>query len=156
MNTRHCFMIAVLTCAIGCGDSNPSVPSTVVVGGNWIGIYSVSRCSDTSTFNLCPNIIGGSFTLTLVQSGSSLSGTMVFGQVNGRVTGSATSTGTVTINPWSQTTLLVAPATAVWRVSAAQFRVSGNSMTGSFHVNVTSTASFGALDFDANLVDVVR
>ena len=128
----------------------------MVVGGNWSGIYSIMHCSDTSTFNLCPNIIGGSFTLMLVQSGSSLSGTMVFGQISGRVTGSATSAGIVTINPWSQTIPLVAPATAVWRVSAARFQVSGNSMTGSFHVNVTSTASFGALDFDGNLVDVVR
>jgi hypothetical protein len=141
---------------MGCGDNNPSAPSTVVVGGKWIGIYNVTRCSDTSTFDLCPNLIGGSFTLTLVQSGSSLSGTMVFGQINGSVTGSATSTGAVTLNPWSHTTPLVAPATAVWRVSAAKFQVAGNSMSGSFHVNVTSTASFGALDFDANLVDVVR
>lgn len=108
-----------------------------------------------TTYALCTDTVGSTFTLTLVQAGARVSGTMRFGAVSGTVTGSASTAGAVTLDPWSFSQVLPF-GTGVYRLSALGFTVSGSSLTGTFHINLTTNTSSGAYDADAALSGVSK
>ena len=150
MKRTFLFVLLFLTTACGSNDTNPS---SMDVSGNWVGTYQTTRCdSDGPGCGLLP---GGGFSLTLVQTGSSVTGSMQYGNVLGNVTGT-TSNGNISLNPWTFTTTASSGAApAVFEHSAQTFRTSGNRLTGTFHVNVTVTGT-GGLSADAVLIGVVR
>ena len=144
--------LLLLTTACGGNDNNPSDSD---VAGNWVGTYQTTRCTDTTALALCGFIPGGGFSLTLVQTGNSVSGSMQYGNVVGNVTGTTTN-GNITLNPWTFNTTLASGAPAAFQHSAQTFKRSGNDLTGTYRVVVTVTGSTGGLDADAMLIGVVK
>jgi hypothetical protein len=119
-------VLALGACA---GGSSPTAPTAVFpsLGGQWTGSYVVASCTDIGIFvGSCVAFErGGVLTLTLSQSGGTVTGTMTFGGVSIPVSGtigtdavlSLTGSGSI-----GKTTTLTLNA---WR-----FTVAGSSMSG--------------------------
>ena len=127
--------------------------------GNWSGNYRVARCDGTGSNQdyFCSTNRGAfppgaslPITLNLTQSGSSVSGSIAFGQVTGSVNGTINSAGT-----------LVLQGTAVGgqiTVALAGFSVSvnGTSMTGNFTYNAALAGVPGVAVVTSGLVGMTR
>lgn len=107
--------------------------------GNWSGSYVIDRCDGTgSVQDLVCGPTRGVFrlgqtlpvTANLTQNGSSVSGTVAFGQVRGIVNGNVTN-GVLTLQGTGTGGQLTA------QISSWSTRVNGRSMTGNVTYNVT-------------------
>lgn len=112
--------------------------------GTWSGRYVVERCDGTGSAQdyFCSNNRGfyppGTnlpISISLTQNGTSVAGTVSFGQVTGVMNGSVTGGGTLVLQG-NATSGTLSLSLSSWNTTA-----SGNSMSGSFTYN----ASFGGI-----------
>ncbi len=128
------------------GDQTSGSNTTAISGnatgasvqGSWSGQYRVQRCDGTgSNQDYFCSANRGAFppgaslpiTLNLSQSGSSVSGTIAFGQVTGSVNGTINNAGTLVL----QGTAVGGQVTVA--LSGFSVTVNGSSMTGNFTYN---------------------
>jgi len=143
------------------GTNTLAISATALfnAAGTWTGSYIVDRCEGTGSVQdlLCSTQRGvfppGSvlpIRITLTQNGSSLSGTVSFGQVTGPVSGVISADGVLTLQGTATATVLSAT------ISTWSTRVSGNGMTGNVTYNVTMSTAPGVGVLGARLSNVTR
>lgn len=127
--------------------------------GVWTGTYIVEQCNGTGSAQdlfcsanrgLYPVGTSLPIRLTLSQNGSSVSGTVEFGQVTGPVTGVVSSGGTLTLQG-TATNGQTSGAISSWST-----RVAGNSMEGNFSYNATFVGLPGVSAVSARLGRMTR
>jgi hypothetical protein len=145
---------AALAFTFACNKS-PTTPTNPVPDfhGTWSGFYHVDTC--TATFvndDWCPNALGATapITLTLTQSGSSVSGTLALSTVTGNITGTVSSSGTLAISGTLSAT------GGHFTISAWSSTMSANNMTGTFTFTVFEDGVAGSATNGCTLTAVTR
>lgn len=116
----------------------------------WLGSWSETSCTESGVFaGFCRPGLGG-FSLTLTQNRDSVNGSLFVGAFPFSVSGSILQDGSITLTG-NGTVASATASLATWRTN-----VSGTQMTGTFTVNLTSTAGLGFATFGASLVNVFR
>ena len=140
------------------GISGTAISATPF-SGVWIGSYVVERCDGTGSVQdiFCSANRGlypvGSvlpISMSLTQSGSSITGIVAFGQVTGAVTGSVDSAGVLTLRG-TATSGALNIAITTWVT-----RVVGSTMEGAVAYNATSGAAPGVATVTTRLSGVTK
>jgi hypothetical protein len=151
-------LVSVSLLPLACGkDSNPMAPSTPVVAnyaGNWTGTYTMTGCTQSGSVayaNLC-SVIGQTppFSMSLTQSGASVSGTFTMGYVvfsgtSGTVGADGSLKLTGTSADGSTTTIVM------WALNNSNGKLSGT-MT----MTMTSTGLTGSVIFVGIMNTAIR
>jgi len=120
--------VVMLLALAACGGSSPSAPSTISVAGTWSGSITSNQVTGS-----------GPASVTLAQSGTSLSGTWAVTGPDGPNSGSLT--GSVSGASMTMTLTPSDPRTCPYN---ATVNISGSQMTGTYAAfNCTASASGG-------------
>lgn len=140
MKRLACLALLALTAA--CGSNSPTGPSQPAIpnfGFNWTGTFRVDSCAPfqgTDPSICAPVTIGqlDSFSMTLAQSGSQVTGPFTIGQVAFPSTGAAVTDGTLTLQA---STLAVDGTTTS---SRWVLTVTGGQLAGSVSSSISNTS----------------
>ena len=133
---------AILT---GCGGndintpSSPSPPPPVAnFAGTWSGTFTASSCGHTGGWPSCAGVFDGvqPMTLTLTQTGSSVTGTLRQSDIDMSVTGSVSADGHLLLN--GTTTIPVTGLSITFALVGWDTQQSGNSLTGGWSDRLTA------------------
>ena len=139
------FGIVLVLGLCGCGGSgSPTTPSTptpqpvVSFAGTWSGTFTASSCGHTGGWPSCAGVFDGvqPLTLTLTQTGSSVSGTLRQSDVDMSVTGSVSADGHLLLN--GTTTIPVTGLSITFALVGWDTQQSGNSLTGGWSDRLTA------------------
>jgi hypothetical protein len=150
----------VLTLA--CGSKSSPVAATAPIipnfAGTWNGRLTADRCSDTTVLGVCATLRDTSLALTIAQTATQLTATMIVGNgIAGSTSGTAGSDGSASLSGYTYTDEGPGGRALVWRISSIALRLSGNTLSGTMHTNVTGVGGLtGAIDIDHRFSDVTR
>ena len=156
------FGLVLVLCFSGCGGSgspNTPTPVTPVVNfvGTWSGQYTISACGHVGDWPPCHDFFEGSvapMTLTLSQTGSSVSGTLTQGNLITSVTGSVSNDNHLVLS--GSTTTAAGGLPATYAIMGWDTQLNGNNMTGSWEEHITSPQISGFLQWIDTTNTVVK
>lgn len=157
---RSLLSLAAACLLVSCGSSDsPSAPTAAAVTftGNYAGTYIVSSCSEGQLTGLCSGFpIGTTFPvhLTLGQTGSAVSGTIMLGSLNGTFQGVANGSGLA--GTASMGNIVALGVTTIPNVTAWSSTLNGNAMTGNFTITLAVSGFAGATTINASLSQLSR
>lgn len=159
---KRLLLAVALVWTVACGSSSPSAPTPTypTVQGVYTGFYAVSSCSDGGVTGFCSS---GAFTpgtqlpvsLSLGQSQSNITGTMILGGVSGSFQGTLTTLGQLS-GTAALGNLVLSGVTVTFNVPSWSSVASGNAMTGFFQIAFKIAGLTGSPTVNATILQLAR